>query len=314
MELRQVLRLVAFIASTPSVLAFYRSVTPPFRQPSSALAMALTPIGPFSPFRSKKAEEKEREMEGITESGPSMMLDMERLRLDMEMGITPDVDRVVKIATSIEDKVKAWKTYVSNMKESADFQNLEQLQLTELHVQMSGFSVDELNEMMVWQSSVLRSLAENSVPPPVSPAVQKVMMSGMDAAPQVSVSDVLAGLDCTVRPPFTTEAVMGSEIAHKEWVRLLEDHEKLVDLGAGYGRFDPLGKIAYLDEIEKINDRWEIFYTRFSLMGSMNPGYVEDCDRLLKGLRLDEAQFRDLMKKVHKKMREEAERERDFLG
>jgi hypothetical protein len=44
------------------------------------------------------------------------------------------------------------------------------------------------------------------------------------------------------------------------------------DLGATYvyADFYPLGKLAYLDEIDKIQDRWESFFFRSNLMGKLN--------------------------------------------
>jgi hypothetical protein len=85
----------------------------------------------------------------------------------------------------------------------------------------------------------------------------------------------------------------------------------LIEFGATYEHFDPLGKLAYLDEIQKVQDRWDILFTRCSLMCALKKDYVAQCDSILASMGKKEADFRQLLKHCHDIMREEAERERN---
>ncbi|ACI65427.1 predicted protein, partial [Phaeodactylum tricornutum CCAP 1055/1] len=75
-----------------------------------------------------------------------------------------------------------------------------------------------------------------------------------------------------------------------EYEKLCRDHMSLIQFGGKYAEFDPLGKIRYLDEIEKIEDRWEVFFARFKLMGFLNKSYVTQCNDFLASMGLDEEQ------------------------
>jgi hypothetical protein len=87
-------------------------------------------------------------------------------------------------------------------------------------------------------------------------------------------------------------------------------HSALIDFGAKYDSFDPLGKLAFLDEIDKIQDRWDIFFTRFKLMGAINSDCKRQCDQFLASMSVTEDDYRMLLKKCHELMRKDAERER----
>jgi hypothetical protein len=67
--------------------------------------------------------------------------------------------------------------------------------------------------------------------------------------------------------------------------------------------------MQYLDEMEDIEQRWDVFYSRFKLMGAMNPEFVKQCKAFLEFRGLTEDEYRDLHKEVHQKMRNEARTE-----
>ena len=70
---------------------------------SSRLEMALTPVGPFCPFRSKATVEMEPRMEGLQASNVGEFgTEMQRIQLDMQMGQIPDPERLNKVADGIE--------------------------------------------------------------------------------------------------------------------------------------------------------------------------------------------------------------------
>ena len=71
-----------------------------------------------------------------------------------------------------------------------------------------------------------------------------------------------------------------------------------------------MGKIAFLDELEKIEERWEVFFARFKLLGQLNQEFVKQCDAFLESMNMTEDEFKKLLKKTHDIMRKDAERER----
>ena len=46
-----------------------------------------------------------------------------------------------------------------------------------------------------------------------------------------------------------------------------------VQMGASYGSYDALGKLAFLDALEAVEARWDIFFARFSLVGALNADF-----------------------------------------
>jgi len=84
-------------------------------------------------------------------------------------------------------------------------------------------------------------------------------------------------------------------------------------MGEGYGSFDPLGKIAFIDAIEKVEERWDILFSRFALLGAVNPEFREQTETFLEGMGLTPQTFRELLRDAHQKMRHDAEQER-ILG
>lgn len=68
--------------------------------------------------------------------------------------------------------------------------------------------------------------------------------------------------------PFNgVKAAFDSDTVREEHETLCRDHKGLIDFGASYATFDPMGKLVYIDEVEKIQERWDIFFARFSLLG-----------------------------------------------
>lgn len=39
--------------------------------------------------------------------------------------------------------------------------------------------------------------------------------------------------------------------------KLCRDHAALVQMGESYGGYDPLGKLAFLDALEAVEERWD---------------------------------------------------------
>jgi phosphoenolpyruvate carboxylase len=56
-----------------------------------------------------------------------------------------------------------------------------------------------------------------------------------------------------------------SEIVQTEAKQLFEDYQSLVQLGSSYGKFDREGKKVYIEKMEAVMDRYQIFMKRFEL-------------------------------------------------
>ena len=65
---------------------------------STCLNMAITPVGPFCPFRSSAAIDMEPKMESLNQATPEFATEMARLQLDMQIGQMPDPERLKKVA------------------------------------------------------------------------------------------------------------------------------------------------------------------------------------------------------------------------
>jgi hypothetical protein len=56
-----------------------------------------------------------------------------------------------------------------------------------------------------------------------------------------------------------------SDIIQQEAKQLFEDYQQLTHLGSKYGKFDRDGKIAFIDQMESLLDRYKVFMKRFEL-------------------------------------------------
>jgi hypothetical protein len=63
-------------------------------------------------------------------------------------------------------------------------------------------------------------------------------------------------------------SVMGffdSDIIQQEAKQLFDDYQQLTQLGSKYGKFDRDGKLAFIERMETLLDRYKIFMKRFEL-------------------------------------------------
>jgi hypothetical protein len=56
-----------------------------------------------------------------------------------------------------------------------------------------------------------------------------------------------------------------SDIIQQEAKQLFEDYQQLTQLGSKYGKFDRDGKIAFIERMETLLDRYKVFMKRFEL-------------------------------------------------
>lgn len=56
-----------------------------------------------------------------------------------------------------------------------------------------------------------------------------------------------------------------SEVVQQEAKQLFEDYQSLMKLGSEYGKFDRQGKKIFIDKMENVMERYQIFMKRFEL-------------------------------------------------
>lgn len=309
--------------------------------------MALTPVGPFCPFRSAAAENLNPRMEQLQENRPEFVAEMDRFQLDLQMGNTPDADRLRIVADGIDQAVNQWEDLVTRLRISPDFQTREYAKLTEAHLNSHGQSVEVLGSMMRWQAGCMRAMVDGT-PPPVPPPgldIMKLMAEAQNEERPSPSINAMAAAEQICSEPFKDETVMASPTVKEEYEKLCRDHAALIEFGIKYDSFDPLGKLRFLDEIERIEERWyvvsfccflsfvcshcrnaclnfvsfvnqnrDVFFARFKLMGALNDDYVRQCNQFLESMSMSEDDFRKLLKQAHQMMRSDAEAERRRLS
>ena len=277
-----------------------------------SLKMAVTPIGPFCPFRSDTADAMEPSVEDIQKTGPEFASEMARIQLDIQTGNTPDTDRLMRVADGLEHAVSQWETLITRLRLSEDFQTREYAKLTQAHLDTHGVTVDSVAAMMRWQAGCMRAMGQNT-PPPMPPPemdLEKLMAQANSDTKAPSITAMSAAQSITASPFSPDCPAFDSPNVKEEYEALCRDHIALIKFGAKFESFDPLGKIRYLDEVEKIEERWDVFFTRFSLMGHLDKRYLDQCDQYLASMGMTEKEYRNLLKKAHVMMRNEAEMER----
>lgn len=56
-----------------------------------------------------------------------------------------------------------------------------------------------------------------------------------------------------------------SEVVQQEAMKLFQDYQNLMQLGSSYGKFDREGKKLYIEQMEALMERYQIFMKRFEL-------------------------------------------------
>ncbi|MEO1145849.1 MAG: DUF1825 family protein [Cyanobacteria bacterium J06638_22] len=56
-----------------------------------------------------------------------------------------------------------------------------------------------------------------------------------------------------------------SDIVQQEAKQLFEDYQHLMQLGGSYGKFDREGKKLFIEQMESVMERYQVFMKRFEL-------------------------------------------------
>merc|ERR1719189_635014 len=155
-----------------------------------------------------------------------------------------------------------------------------------------------MTKLLRFQVDCMRAFAEGTLPPPPPSGVDFTM-------PKQSARDMFARQTMDAEP--FDPSVFKSDVVKEEYEGLCRDHRQLIKMGENFGTFDPLGKLAFLDQLEAIEGRWDIFFGRLGLTGDLNPEYKEQSEQFLKGMGLGASQFREVLRGAHAAMRRDAE-------
>lgn len=269
----------------------------------------VTPIGPFCPFRSEACAFEGPTgtgMDLLSRSTPQFAMEMAKIQLDAQMGKEPDRERVRQLAEELERSYKQWQVLIAKLRLSDDFQSREYYKLTECHLQRQAKSVEEVGLLVKYQIDCMKAFADGQ--PPVAPPAGVDLRAPPPGSP--SPTAAMFATSFTAQPFTGRERLFESDVVRQEYEALCRDHRQLIKMGEAYGSFDPLGKAAFLDQLEAVEQRWDVFYGRFALQGGLNPEFREQSEAYLASMGLGAGDFRKLVAQAHALMRRDTERDR----
>mmetsp|Transcript_51367 Transcript_51367/g.94949 ORF Transcript_51367/g.94949 Transcript_51367/m.94949 type:complete len:361 (-) Transcript_51367:31-1113(-) len=269
----------------------------------------VPPIGPFCPFRSNFSESQlvNEQMQRLNELSAEIATGFAPIALNARMGQLPDPAIVKPLAAKLREAQDLYRVNLARSSMSDDFQGIEFYKQTEaMVIRRMGMNLEQLHAGVEWQLGGMLAYAEGRLPPPRPAGVTDAMLAKLTDAtsPLDSMSTPMIRA-----PPFDlTCATMQSEVVQTEFEALTRDHESLIKLGETYGSFDGAGKAIFLDQLEAVEERWDILFTRLKLTGDLNPDYVSETAAFLQRINLSPAEFRQALKEAHLLMRKDAER------
>lgn len=278
----------SFLIQQPKSLALYTQLN------------VLVPVGPFSPFRSAIAD---RLLIEPTEDDQNLLLEMSRIQASVMTGQDVDAEKANELADRMQTKVDTFSQMAQSVQESPDFQTQEVRVCNDVYLEQYNMSTALTIECMQFQVSVMRNVADDI--PIAAPSPELVQF--LQSAPGSTGSFMQSLPEPISSPPFDPEHVFENELIEQEYRRLCEDHQNLIDFGGTYGNFDRAGKLVFLDQMDAIRERWEIFYQRFALLGQLNPVFAEQSCAYLEAMGMTENEYYVFLERVYERMRREAD-------
>jgi hypothetical protein len=99
-----------------------------------------------------------------------------------------------------------------------------------------------------------------------------------------------------------------SQVVQEEAKKLFEDYQSLMQLGGEYGKFDREGKIMFIEQMERLMERYRIFMKRFELSEDfMAQMTVQQLKTQLNQFGMTPQQMFDQMEMTLKRMKSEIE-------
>lgn len=289
---------------------------------TTACAKVITPIGPFCPFRSSACSDSSplgAAMSKLTSDRmPRFAAEMGRLQLQMQTGGQPDVNKVRELADELVEAEAEWQSMLVRMRLAEDFQSREYFKLTAAWAEKQGESLESVGLMMKWQAENMKAFAMGMPPFPPPPGVdleklakqQEEQMRGGGGGPGSMTAQLNAASQVDAVPFTGREKAFESEVVKSEYESICRSHDSIIKMGEKFGTFDPLGKIAFLDALEAVEERWDVFFGRFALMGELNQEFVEQTTTFLEALGMSVEEYRTCLNEAHDLMRADAEAER----
>ena len=285
----------------------------------AALATGLVcppPCGPFCPMRSSECvlPSLDRKLEVLGASAPLITEQLAALTSELEeQGPSePFAKRCDTLGGDLRALREDYAAAQETLRASDDFQALEYAAFTdEARARSSGggLSAAEADAIVDFQVALMKAIGENS-PPPMPPA-------GLDLNKLEAMDDDLtlllapAGARVTASPLRTAAATQQLPDAVGEVLAdLMDDHQNLVELGAGFGAFDHFGRAMYLDKLDDVEKRWKDFLEShgpdLSSASLLATDYLEQTDAFLKGVGLGSIEeYLEVLDGAHRRMRQE---------
>jgi len=275
----------------------------------------ITPVGPFAIARSPACafgSDMDNRVTNVMSSegvsGPSnFMVELQRMSAEFSINNQPpDPERVGEIVSSMEESLASYKDLLARLSMSPDFQQREYYAMTVAQLRRKGQTIDDLHECVDWQIESMRAYSESRPPPTPSPKIMEII-SGQEKSGQSG--GMGGGMPNSMTPPFLgTEACFNDKNLLATLQSLQRDHDLVINMGKDYGYFDPLGKIAFIDQIEKIEERWGSLLTKLNLMSEVNDNFKSETERFLDSMGgLSVRDFYEVLSDAHDYMRARAE-------
>ena len=97
-----------------------------------------------------------------------------------------------------------------------------------------------------------------------------------------------------------------SQVVQEEAKKLFEDYQSLMQLGGEYGKFDREGKKMFIEQMERLMERYRIFMKRFELSEDfMAQMTVQQLKTQLNQFGMTPQQMFDQMEMTLKRMKSE---------
>lgn len=285
--------------------------------------MMVTPIGPLCPFSSAACAGDSpfgREVSELVKSKmPRLLAEVVELQSSMRAGNVAELirnrDRIATLAEDLTQAEEQWRVLLTRMRMATDFQSREYYKIALEWTRRQGESLEKMGEMMRYSAESMRAVAAGQPPllPPRGYDAAKLvnLFVRQGAAAGLSVVAMMATSQGVDALPFTgREAAFESDIVSAEYEKLCNDHKSIIKFGEQFGSFDPPGQIAFLDALEAVEGRWDVFFSRFKLLGQLDPGFEAQSTAFLDSLGMDAQEFREMLIAAHALLRKDAEEER----
>jgi len=268
----------------------------------------VLPVGPSSPFRSAHMEEGalDRELGVLVDVASRQQGAFAQMAQQRALGMRPDSRLQQQVGGEMLRQAERLKKMLDAMESSADFQALETYHMIEARAQKAGTAgARAVQRLLSWQGSGLIAESEGKMPPPPPEGI--VDAEALEGASALQRTPQLMG------PIFSDgsfSAVRGqaAESLEADFHQLVADHEKIVELGENYGKFDSAGKEYYLAQVAEITRRWhELMLTARQVGVSPTQEYKDFSEDFLRACQMTPLSHKDLVEVVHYRLKEKAQ-------